>query len=76
MNWEKELPVLIVSGSEDPLGNKGKGVVVLKKKMIQSGLENVQMEIIEEARHDVLHEYNNGASKKAKMIIEQWILHK
>lgn len=72
-HWCKDMPVLLISGKEDSVGNMGKGVCQVQKQMISKGLKNVQMELLDHARHDVLHECKSGASKKTLDMIEQWI---
>lgn len=56
-NWNKNMPILLISGSNDPVGDMGKGIQELFDKMKKEGL-NVQMKMIEHARHDILHEKN------------------
>lgn len=73
VNWKKEMPVLLISGKEDSVGDMGKGVEKVQKQMLNGGLKNVQMELLADARHDVLHEGKSGAGKKALDIIEQWM---
>ena len=38
-NWKKDLPVLLLSGSDDPVGNQGKGVTVVEKSMRKAVLQ-------------------------------------
>lgn len=54
-NWNKQMPVLLISGNEDSVGDHTKGIQKLYKKMKQEKL-NIQIKIIQNARHDLLHE--------------------
>ena len=54
----KELPVLILSGDHDPVGNMGKGVVALVQLFQRSGLRQITMKLYPEARHELLNELN------------------
>ena len=54
----KELPVLILSGSEDPVGDYGKGVQKTYESLETAGLVNVQMKIYEGDRHELINELN------------------
>lgn len=72
-NWNRKTPILLLSGKNDPVGDFGKGVLQVEKSMNQAHL-NCTMELIDDARHDLLHEENSGAAEKARIIIIQWIL--
>ena len=73
-NWNKDLPVLLLSGSCDPVGDMGKGVLKLKKNMEKAGLSAVAFKIINGARHDLIHEIQSGAADEAVSAIEDFIL--
>ncbi|WP_342559245.1 alpha/beta hydrolase [Metasolibacillus sp. FSL K6-0083] len=53
-----DLPVLFISGSDDPVGNFGKGVFKVAKRMVEVGMENVTVHLFEEMRHEILNEKN------------------
>ena len=53
-----ELPVLILSGTEDPVGEKGAGAVRLYSELGRLGFKNVEMKLYPGARHELLHEQN------------------
>ena len=58
-NLEKipdELPVLVVSGGEDPVGDYGKGVQKAADSLRMAGLKKVQMKLYEQDRHEILNE--------------------
>lgn len=58
---KKHLPVLMLSGKEDPLGNYGKGVEQTEEAFRKAGMVNVQVKIYPGCRHEILHELNNQA---------------
>ena len=55
-SFPKKLPVLLISGTEDPVGDYGKGVLQVYNRLISSGCENVELELIKGARHEVINE--------------------
>ena len=56
-NWfaslNKKLPTLIVSGTDDPVGNYGKGVQTVHDKLKQSGKENLKIKLYSGCRHEI-----------------------
>lgn len=52
----KELPVLFVSGEEDPVGGYGKGVEQVRKQFQAAGMEDVTWILYEGDRHEILNE--------------------
>lgn len=52
----KDLPVYLLSGGSDPVGNMGKGVCKVYRQYCRAGLQNVQIRLYEEARHELLNE--------------------
>ena len=53
----KKLPMLLVAGAEDPVGDKGKGMKELYKFYTQkAGVEDVQLVLFEGSRHEFLNE--------------------
>lgn len=60
----KDLPVMLVSGEKDPVGDMGEGV----KKLYgfytkKAGMENVSMVLFENSRHEFLNEKENREEK-------------
>ncbi len=51
-----ELPILLMSGSEDPLGSFGKGVRTVQQQLEEAGVRRVDFRICEGNRHEVLNE--------------------
>ena len=52
----KRLPVLFVSGAEDPVGNFGKGVRTIYEKYRAAGIQDVSLRLYTGDRHEILHE--------------------
>ncbi len=52
----KELPVLFISGEEDPVGNYGKRVQHVYQSYKDIGMENVQIKLYPDDRHELLNE--------------------
>lgn len=54
------LPILLVSGGRDPVGDLGEGVKRVEKKMREAGLTDVTLKLWPDDRHEVLNELNRG----------------
>lgn len=54
----KTLPVLMVSGAADPVGDYGKGVQEAYQSLKAAGLENISLKLFEGGRHELLNETN------------------
>ena len=52
----KELPILIVSGDRDPVGNFGKGPKEVYQKYVKAGVTDVDIKLFEDDRHEILNE--------------------
>jgi len=55
-NISKELPIFLISGDHDPVGNYGKGIRYLENRYKKVGIKDVSSRLIPDARHEVLHE--------------------
>ncbi len=51
-----DLPVLLISGKDDPVGDMGRGVERLAKYYKGIGVKNVSVHLIEGSRHEFLNE--------------------
>lgn len=71
--WDKTIPILLLSGQNDPVGDFGKGIQRVKKAMDRVGLKEVEVHTFPNARHDLLHEEKSGASKEAIDILLKWM---
>lgn len=54
----KNLPILLISGEKDPVGNESKGVLELYNSYKSSGIKNVKYILYKDARHELLKEIN------------------
>lgn len=61
-DWEhsvpEKLPILLMSGASDPVGNCGRGVARLYRRLKAAGRERVKVRLYAGARHMLLHETN------------------
>ena len=55
---DPKLPMLLISGSMDPVGNYGKGVTAVEKQLRRAGIQDLTMWLYPEARHELLNETN------------------
>ena len=72
--WNKNMPVLLLSGEDDPVGDAGKGVRLVEKSMKNAGLTNVRMKLYSGARHDILHEEKSGVAREVYQEIREMIV--
>jgi alpha-beta hydrolase superfamily lysophospholipase len=54
----KDLPILLISGEMDPVGNWGKGVQKVYRHLQSLNLSNLSLKLYPQARHEVLNEIN------------------
>jgi alpha-beta hydrolase superfamily lysophospholipase len=59
----KDVPILIVSGTEDPVGSYGKAATFLEKQYKAAGLD-VAVKLYSNARHELLNETNRDEVTK------------
>jgi alpha-beta hydrolase superfamily lysophospholipase len=52
----KDLPMLLLSGDRDPVGDNGKMVKKAYKKYKKAGLSKVRIKLYEDMRHEILNE--------------------
>ena len=57
-NIDLELPILVFSGDEDPVGKYGKSVEKLYNQYKSLGIKYVQIKLYEGGRHELLNEIN------------------
>jgi alpha-beta hydrolase superfamily lysophospholipase len=67
---DPDLPILLLSGDKDPVGQNGRGVVETYERLKLAGLYDVQCNLYEEARHELLGEINK---EEVFFDILQWI---
>lgn len=54
----KEMPILLMSGGQDPVGNYGKGVKKVYDSYKKAGIQDVSMKLYPDDRHEILNELN------------------
>ena len=52
-NMRKDLPVLLISGTDDPVGDYGKGVTRVYERLKAEGLEDVNLKLYDGCRHEI-----------------------
>ena len=55
---DKELPVLFISGMQDPVGAMGEGVLACIDAFKRAGIRHVTIRLYPEGRHEMLNEVN------------------
>lgn len=55
-NIPKNLPILLIAGSEDPVGEYGEGVKKVYNNYKENGIEDIRIKLYENDRHEVLNE--------------------
>lgn len=62
--WFREIsnsmPILLVSGENDPVGNYGKGIRIVESKLKKQG-KNVSCKLYKDARHEILNDFTYEA---------------
>ena len=53
---DQDVPVYLVSGALDPVGNMGKGVTKVFELLKKAGIRDVSMHLFEGDRHEILNE--------------------
>ena len=66
-----DLPILFVSGEEDPVGDYGKGVIAAKNALEVAGVKNIEMKLYPGLRHEIL---NENEREEVKGDIYNWLL--
>lgn len=69
----KRLPILLMSGSEDPVGEYTKKVLEVYEQYKKHEIEDITIKIYQEARHNILQETNKNEVMKDCL---NWILKK
>ena len=53
---DKEKPILLIAGKDDPVGGMGKSMQNLYKFYLGLEIKDVEMKLYENARHEILNE--------------------
>lgn len=63
-DWYKEvcddIPILVVSGEDDPVGAYGKGIKQIYNDLKQAGKKDVTLKLYPKMRHEILNEVENA----------------
>lgn len=54
----KDMPIMLMGGEEDPIGDYGKGVRRVYRRLLKAGMENVSIRLYVDARHELINELN------------------
>ncbi|MDO4260955.1 MAG: alpha/beta hydrolase [Eubacteriales bacterium] len=65
----RDLPLLLLAGDEDPVGDNGKGVRRFERMLKKIGMKNVTCMIYPEGRHELI---NDLEKEQVLRDIEQW----
>ena len=57
-NMPKDLPMLLISGLDDPMGSFGRGVIKVYERLVMNHSPFVDIKLYEECRHELLFELN------------------
>ncbi len=52
----KDMPIIFMSGSQDPVGAQGEGVKAAKAKFEEAGIQDISIKLYEDYRHEILNE--------------------
>lgn len=55
---EKEIPLLLISGDQDPVGGWGDGVRKVAQELREAGVKDVQTLLYADGRHEMFNELN------------------
>lgn len=66
----KNLPILLISGDMDPVGDYGKGIRKVLEQLVKHGTEDASMILYPAARHELLNEQNK---EEVLTHIQQWL---
>ncbi len=62
-NIDEKMPILLVSGAEDPVGDYGKGVLKVEENLKKNG-KNVICKLYDGARHEILNDFTYDTVKE------------
>lgn len=71
MLLHNDLSILIISGSMDPVGNYGKGLVKVEELYKQAGIKDLTLKLVDGARHELLNETDRVNTME---YLNSWIL--
>lgn len=56
----RDIPIYIIAGDKDPVGNFGKGIINLYEKLKSLGIKDIQYKLYKDKRHEILNENNKS----------------
>ena len=72
-NIRKDLPILLISGSDDPVGAYGKGVTRVYNKLKAAGIKDVTLKLYNGCRHEI---HNDSCKNQVINDISEFTLNK
>ena len=72
VNDLSRIPVIIFSGSDDAVGNMGKGIHKVMDVLETYNAKSIKRIILKNARHDIFHEYKSGAYDRMVDALIRW----
>ncbi|EOI00111.1 hypothetical protein UAW_00285 [Enterococcus haemoperoxidus ATCC BAA-382] len=69
-NIDQDLPILVISGEQDPVGDFGKGPRKVAKELDEAGIKDVSLVLFAELRHEILLE---NEKKEVYKAIGAWL---
>lgn len=66
----KELPILVIAGKEDPVGEYGRAVTRTYEQYRKLGVADVRLHLVENARHEILNETNRQETYE---VLREWL---
>lgn len=55
-----DLPILLISGAMDPVGDYGKGVIKVYQRLKSCGISDLSLRIFKDDRHELINEINRA----------------
>jgi len=65
-----DLPLLIFSGHDDPVGDNGKGVTAVYNRYKKAGVKNLSIKLFTGGRHEMLNEINKS---EVYLLVKDWM---
>ena len=74
MNTVVDMPIAFLSGTEDPIGNFGKGPKAVASRYRKMGYRHVSLKLYKGDRHELLHEFDREkVAEDIARVLEKWI---
>ncbi len=66
----QNIPILVLSGTKDPVGANGKGIHNFYRKLQSAGIKDVSLKLFENGRHEMINETNR---KEVYSYMHNWL---